>query len=219
MRISKLRAMLKQVGFKSLATAAGVLLFSVASNVASALTYSYAGNPFTGSYDISESSPPVQPLISIDGTNVTATLTFDATVTSNYTGTVTLSDVTQFTVSTGTQSLYLGEIISGPEHPEGVLASGTFDFVSGAITNWNWGLSLPFHAAIFSENDSGGILDGATANSGLTNFYNAVYGNAGNWSLVAATPLPSTWTMLIAGFVGLGFLAYRGSKRVALTAA
>jgi choice-of-anchor C domain-containing protein len=29
---------------------------------------------------------------------------------------------------------------------------------------------------------------------------------------VAATPLPSTWTMLIAGFVGLGFFAYRGAK-------
>ena len=30
---------------------------------------------------------------------------------------------------------------------------------------------------------------------------------------VSSTPLPSTWTMLIAGFVGLGFFAYRGSKR------
>jgi hypothetical protein len=30
----------------------------------------------------------------------------------------------------------------------------------------------------------------------------------------AVTPLPSTWTMLIAGFVGLGFLANRGSKKV-----
>jgi hypothetical protein len=30
---------------------------------------------------------------------------------------------------------------------------------------------------------------------------------------VAATPLPSTWTMLIAGFLGLGFFAYRGSKK------
>ena len=29
---------------------------------------------------------------------------------------------------------------------------------------------------------------------------------------LAATPLPSTWTMLIAGFLGLGFLAYRGSN-------
>ena len=29
---------------------------------------------------------------------------------------------------------------------------------------------------------------------------------------VSSTPLPSTWTMLIAGLVGLGFFAYRGSK-------
>ncbi len=32
-------------------------------------------------------------------------------------------------------------------------------------------------------------------------------------SSVTATPLPSAWTMLIAGFVGLGFFAYRGSKK------
>ena len=39
--------------------------------------------------------------------------------------------------------------------------------------------------------------------------------------LVLPTPLPSTWTMLIAGFAGLGFFAYRGSKKgsVALAAA
>jgi hypothetical protein len=38
---------------------------------------------------------------------------------------------------------------------------------------------------------------------------------------LTATPLPSTWTMLIAGFVGLGFFAYRGSKKngAALSAA
>ncbi len=36
---------------------------------------------------------------------------------------------------------------------------------------------------------------------------------------VALTPLPSTWTMLIAGFVGLGFFAYRGTKNSAATAA
>jgi hypothetical protein len=33
------------------------------------------------------------------------------------------------------------------------------------------------------------------------------------------TPLPSTWTMLIAGFVGLGFFAYRGSKKNTATIA
>jgi hypothetical protein len=38
---------------------------------------------------------------------------------------------------------------------------------------------------------------------------------------LTATPLPSTWTMLIGGFAGLGFFAYRGSKKkvAALSAA
>ena len=36
---------------------------------------------------------------------------------------------------------------------------------------------------------------------------------------VTTTPLPSTWTMLIAGFAGLGFLAYRGTKKNTATAA
>jgi hypothetical protein len=30
---------------------------------------------------------------------------------------------------------------------------------------------------------------------------------------VAATPLPPTWTMLIAGFIGLGFFAHRSSRK------
>lgn len=30
---------------------------------------------------------------------------------------------------------------------------------------------------------------------------------------VGSTPLPATWTMLIAGFIGLGFLAFRGSNK------
>ena len=32
---------------------------------------------------------------------------------------------------------------------------------------------------------------------------------------VSSTPLPSTWTMLIAGFIGLGFASYRGAKKTA----
>jgi len=27
------------------------------------------------------------------------------------------------------------------------------------------------------------------------------------------TPLPSTWLMLLSGFVGLGFISYRGTKK------
>ena len=31
--------------------------------------------------------------------------------------------------------------------------------------------------------------------------------------VVSETPLPSTWLMLLSGFVGLGFFAYRGTKK------
>jgi hypothetical protein len=40
----------------------------------------------------------------------------------------------------------------------------------------------------------------------------ACCGSVGTFN-VAETPLPSTWTMLIAGFLGLGYLAYRGTKK------
>ena len=36
---------------------------------------------------------------------------------------------------------------------------------------------------------------------------------------INATPLPSTWLMLLSGFVGLGFFAYRGTKKRTVLAA
>lgn len=45
--------------------------------------------------------------------------------------------------------------------------------------------------------------------------YGAVIGNVS----LTATPLPSTWSMLLAGFLGLGFIAYRGAKRRSAIAA
>jgi hypothetical protein len=44
-----------------------------------------------------------------------------------------------------------------------------------------------------------------------SNQYNGDY-FAANFTLTE-TPLPSTWTMLIAGFIGLGFVAYQGTKK------
>ena len=59
---------------------------------------------------------------------------------------------------------------------------------------------------------------------GLTNTGPDSYGEtqmSGTWvTTLETTPLPSTWTMLIAGFAGLVFFAYRGSKKgAAITAA
>ena len=52
--------------------------------------------------------------------------------------------------------------------------------------------------------------------NGNNDQYNGTFSLSETMTSVAA-PLPSTWTMLITGFLGLGFLAYRGSrKRLAL---
>jgi hypothetical protein len=45
------------------------------------------------------------------------------------------------------------------------------------------------------------------------------YGNEITNVALFTTPLPSTWTMLIAGFIGFGYFAYRGSKKNAASVA
>ena len=42
---------------------------------------------------------------------------------------------------------------------------------------------------------------------------NFVYPGLITLAATTATPLPSTWLMLLSGFVGLGFFAYRGTKK------
>jgi len=41
----------------------------------------------------------------------------------------------------------------------------------------------------------------------------------GNFTDITTTPLPSTWTMMLIGFAGLGFFAYRGTKKNAAAVA
>jgi hypothetical protein len=87
---------------------------------------------------------------------------------------------------------YLGEHING---------SG-FTVTNGVIT----GEDYQIYGGYF-DLDSGG--NSLVSSNVLTRVQNTD-GLAGvNFS---ATPLPSTWTMLIAGFVGLGFFAHRGRK-------
>jgi hypothetical protein len=75
--------------------------------------------------------------------------------------------------------------------------------------------AVPLPVALdFLDGNNGSILFGVEFLTGLL--------SNGETSTVAydnlefdltTTPLPSTWTMLIAGFVGLGFVAYRGKKK------
>jgi hypothetical protein len=56
---------------------------------------------------------------------------------------------------------------------------------------------------IFSPGNGAPYILGQSPNQQQENLFGSL----------AATPLPSTWMMLIGGFVGLGFFAYRGTKR------
>jgi hypothetical protein len=49
-------------------------------------------------------------------------------------------------------------------------------------------------------------------------YYNGQY-IPGNWVLTAAVPEPSTWAMMILGFAGVGFMAYRRKSKPTLMAA
>ena len=80
----------------------------------------------------------------------------------------------------------------------------------GGLLFVNRTLTPPSAGSWFVSTGSG-VAPSTTVTIALTN--TGLQGNFDNVSLTATTPLPSTWTMLIAGFVGLGFLAYRGTKK------
>ena len=65
----------------------------------------------------------------------------------------------------------------------------------------------------------------AADNNGPVNFRDSAYpydfnqGLVTGFNTVAAVPEPSTWAMMILGFAGVGFMAYRRKNAMALNAA
>lgn len=103
--------------------------------------------------------------------------------------------------STSTASALINVLVGG------LTTTITHDTSTTSVINWT-----PFFATFVGTGDPM-----------MLSFVNSVGGNNGGVLLdnisVTATPLPSTWTMLIAGFLGLGFFAYRGSKKNVATLA
>jgi hypothetical protein len=91
-----------------------------------------------------------------------------------------------------------------------------------SLGNWNTTLTLNYNDPLtthsYTFTTTGGSIIFSMEPGGNANIGNLL----DNVTLsTVSTPLPSTWTMLIAGFVGLGFLAFRGTKKgvVAIAAA
>jgi cyclophilin family peptidyl-prolyl cis-trans isomerase len=99
---------------------------------------------------------------------------------------------------------------------------------SGNITAWKINLSTPAPSAgqqshrILASNSILGDLGQITQcnNDGCASPYNEsayVRGNFGTWTtdISSAVPEPSTWAMMILGFAGVGFMAYRSKSKPA----
>lgn len=89
-----------------------------------------------------------------------------------------------------------------------VVATGDAGRVStynGSFAGYYGFSGATFDTVLLQAQDSAGAFNPTASEAGA-------YDNIAIGAL-SATPLPSTWTMLIAGFVGLGFFAARGSKK------
>jgi hypothetical protein len=128
----------------------------------------------------------------------------------------------QGTVFQGGTPYAITGLIPAPNDPGGYMAfdnlifstggGAPYSFDNGGVGFYASGVFNYYPAdpvAAFNVWGDGG-LSGTLA---TTASYDVNTNFNGTYSIVAATPLPSTWTMLIAGFLGLVFVAYRGKKK------
>jgi hypothetical protein len=88
----------------------------------------------------------------------------------------------------------------------GILFQGTTDtnFLFNIFAPTGSSLGVGTQAALASATDGGSFLTGSQGFAGVCS--NCV---AAGTLTIAAVPEPSTWAMMILGFFGVGFLAYR----------
>lgn len=143
-------------------------------------------------------------------------LTFDLSAT-----TIMISSLTAgFTVNGGTLASSVWTVTSGNLNntPE-----GSFDFAIIAPTAANNPGPLSFTISDAANNLTLSSLGFSVANNGDHIFFASDLANAAGatgavGALASAVPEPSTWAMMVLGFAGVGFMAYRrtsGTLRLA----
>jgi hypothetical protein len=120
-------------------------------------------------------------------------------------------------------SVVYGETLPFNAMTVGTVNSNSFTVVSGGITvaDFSAGVDLPFPGAdwlLQLENIPNGFYDMASREVGenglLVETFTATFTPD-----AATTPLPSTWFLLLSGFVGLGCIAYCRANKNAATVA
>jgi len=87
---------------------------------------------------------------------------------------------------------------------------------TGAIVKWRINISEAGFGSINTVNDLILVTDTGSSVSAPAFVFNR--GSPGIWA-VTAVPEPSTWAMMLLGFAGIGFLAYRRNTKPVLNAA
>lgn len=152
-------------------------------------TYPY--NPAgVASASFSITFDPTQTYVDQSIAGVISGLTYSVTDPYFNPSTLTFNPILDFSYSPGgtLQLFSLANVFGG-----GALPAGTSD-----ITISINGFGGPLGSAVYYS--QAGFPDTLNTNGG---------------AYIDPTPLPSTWTMLIAGFLGLGFFAYHGTKKSA----
>jgi hypothetical protein len=199
---------------------------------ASATTYNYAGQAYT-----TNANPTIY------GSQMTGSVTFNQD-TSDFTGLLYVSSavVTALSLTSGTITATLPyfDIFADPASPyfsplyfpgnPNGLVPDYFSLVNGSIQAWllhgvtpSFELVTPsyqlYSQGMSSCNECG--FNNIQSNFPTGTLYGENLQGSGLWSITptAAVPEPSTWAMMILGFMGVGFLAYRRKSKPALRAA
>ena len=104
-----------------------------------------------------------------------------------------------------------GSAITAPQKATGgygnYFITGPF-FLDGSGVNFSTAAGTT--VAFFNQSNNG-LYRVNTTSPGSSE-----YVNASSSAVVAAVPEPSTWAMMIVGFLGLGFMAYRRKEKLSL---
>jgi hypothetical protein len=197
-----MKRMLQGIGYM---TAAVALAFAVTpvERARAEVTYNYVGQDFLANNAPFTSSE-----------NITGTISFAAPLADNLTFVFgsTTSNVTPASFSFTGGPLTLASPNFTPSFTEFQVATDS----NGNITSWAIVIGLGGGGQINIDNVTSGIQDiGDQVAMGSVSDRNNV---AGQFTIAAAVPEPSTWAMMLLGFFGIGAMTYRRRKSAMLAA-
>ena len=149
----------------------------------------------------------------------TAANTMDVMVTfSGLTSGTTASHIHCCTASPGTGNAGVATTTpTFPNFPLGV-TSGTYDKIFDITSASTYNPAFVTASGSVS-NAEAALLAGLSAGDAYLNIHTTAFPNGEIRGFLHAVPEPSTWAMMILGFAGIGFMAYRRKNKIVLNAA